>query len=127
MRRILTLSIFSALAVTACQTTQPEAPVVVIAPEPVQTCVSIANLQKVTIPAETRTQNACTEIDNGPYEPITQCVKRTIILTPAQVMYVDDAGKEVIDLCEKDAQIGPVGPGEGALVDENGVLIPTEE
>lgn len=127
MRRMTTLSIFAAFAITACQTTQPEAPVVVIAPEPVQTCVSVATVQKVTIPAETRSQRACTLIDNGPYDPIESCTDRTIIVKSAQVMYVDNEGKEVIDLCEDNVQIGAVGPGEGSLVDENGILIPTDD
>ena len=126
MRHIKTVTIFAALTLASCQTTQPEAPVIVIPPETIQTCVSVATLQKVRIPAETRTQNACTEIDNGPYEPISQCTTRTIVVKPAQVTYVDAEGKEVIDLCEADVQIGPVGPGEGSLVDENGILVRDE-
>ncbi len=123
MRRITFLALMTTMAVSACQTTQPEAPVIVIPPENVQTCVSVSTLQKVVIPAETKMQTAITMIDNPPYAPIESRVERTIVVKPAQVIYVNQSGNEVIDICEDNIEIGVVGPGEGSSIDENGNVI----
>ena len=88
-----------------------------IPPEPVLTCAPISSLQKVTIPAETRVQYYSTGIDNGEYEDIeSPQLKRTIVVKPAQVFYVNSEGREVLDICEN-VTVGPVGPGVGDVIE----------
>ena len=114
---LLSAAVLTGLA--ACKTAPepiPE-PVVVIPPEPIQTCAPVSALQKVTIPAETKVQYYSTGIDNGEYEDIESArLKRTIIIKPAQVFYVDSEGREVIDICE-DVVTGNVGPGVGEIIE----------
>lgn len=111
---ILSAAVLTGLA--ACKTVPepiPE-PVVVIPPEPIRTCAVVSALTKVVIPAETKVQYAITMIDNPPYEPIENKVKRTIVVKPAQIIYVDSEGREVIDICDKQTiEIGETGPGIG--------------
>lgn len=119
MRPIIAISLLTTLAAAGCSTTpEVETPVIIVAP-PVQTCASVSSLQKVVIPAETKEQIAITEIENPPYEPIQTRVTRTVVVKPAQVLYVDSEGKEVFDICEKDTiEMGPVGPGPGEIIGE---------
>ena len=117
MTRIISLlSVALMASLTACKTVpepEPE-PVIVIPPEPIQTCAPVSALTKVVIPAETKVQYAITMIDNPPYEPIENKVKRTIVVNPAQIIYVDTAGREVLDICDKGSiEIGQTGPGIG--------------
>ena len=86
----------------ACATS-PDADVkdVVIPPVPIKTCTPISKLTKVEIPAETETYYAITEIDNPPYEPIQRREKMTRVVKEAQIIYVNDAGEEVTDICEE--------------------------
>ncbi len=117
---LLSAAIMTGLA--ACTTVpepEPE-PVIVIPPEPIQTCAPVSTLQKVTIPAETKVQYYSTGIDNGEYEDIESArLKRTIVVKPAQIFYVDSAGKEVLDICEKGSiEIGETGPGVGEVIEE---------
>lgn len=111
---ILSAAVLTGLA--ACKTVPepiPE-PIVVIPPEPIRTCAPVSALTKVVIPAETKVQYAITMIDNPPYEPIENKVKRTIVVKPAQIIYVDTEGREVIDICDKQTiEIGETGPGIG--------------
>lgn len=123
MRRLLPLALISTLAVSACATVEPEIEQIVIEPAPVQTCIPLDQLEKRTIPAVTRQQTAITMIDNPPYEPIETRTQRTIIVTPAEVLYVNAEGKEALDICEKGIEIGQVGPAAGAILDANGDLI----
>jgi len=110
------------MGLTACTTVpepEPE-PVIVIPPKPIQTCAPVSSLQKVTIPAETKVQYYSTGIDNGEYEDIeSPQLKRTIVIKPAQVFYVDSEGREVLDICE-DVVTGEVGPGPGAVIEGEG-------
>ena len=87
---ILSAAILTGLA--ACSTVpepEPE-PVIVTPPQPVLTCAPISSLQKVTVPAETKVQYYSTGIDNGEYGDIESArLKRTIVIKPAQVFYVN--------------------------------------
>ena len=125
MRYLFPISVVMLAALSACKTVpEPEAEDIVILPPPVQTCAPVSTLQKVVIPAETRTQTAITEIDNAPYEPIQTRTTRTIVVTPAKIIYVNSEGKEVLDICEKDTiEIGETGPAAGEIIasqDEGG-------
>ena len=117
---LLSAAVITGLA--ACKTVpepEPE-PVIVIPPQAIQTCAPISSLQKVTIPAETRVQYYSTGIDNGEYEDIeSPQLKRTIVVKPAQVFYVDSEGREVLDICEN-VPTGPVGPGVGEIIENEG-------
>lgn len=116
---LLSAAILSGLA--ACTTVpEPEPEVIVIPPPPLQTCAPISALTRVVIPAETKVQYAITMIDNPPYEPIENKVKRTIVVKPAQIFYVDNENKEVLDICDKETiEIGETGPGVGAVISED--------
>jgi len=122
MTRItLLLSAAILTGLTACKTVPepiPE-PVIVIPPKPELTCAPVATLQKVTIPAETKVQYYSTGIDNGEYEDIESArLKRTIVIKPAQVFYVDSENREVLDICERDTiEIGDTGPGVGEIIE----------
>ena len=122
MTRItLLLSAAILTGLSACTTVpEPEPEVIVIPPEPIQTCAPVSTLQKVTIPAETKVQYYSTGIDNGEYADIESAqLKRTIVIKPAQVFYVDSENKEVLDICEKDSiEIGDTGPGVGEVIEE---------
>ncbi len=91
----------------ACASTpEPEVieePVVVIVPEPISTCTPISALKRVVIPAETKVFYATTEIANPPYEPIQRTEKVEREIKPAEVIYVDSEGRQVLDLCDKPA------------------------
>lgn len=116
---LLSAAIFTGLS--ACTTVpEPEPEVIVIPPEPIQTCAAVSTLQKVTIPAETKVQYYSTGIDNGEYDDIeSPQLSRTIVIKPAQVFYVDSENKEVLDICEKDTlELGDTGPGVGEILEE---------
>ena len=121
-RTAMLLSAAIMTSVAAC-TTVPEPipePVVVIPPEPIRTCAPVSSLQQVTIPAETKVQFYSTGIDNGEYDDIQSAqLKRTIVVKPAQVFYVDSEGREILDICEK-VQTGDVGPGAGEVIEGDG-------
>jgi len=121
MRRTLLISTLAALAVTGCKTTQPieEVPIVIETP-PLPSCFNVATLQRVEIPAETKVRYAITSIDNAPYEPIETRVKQTIVVKQAEVIYVNDAGSEVANICEEDIIRGPVGPAPGEMLPGEG-------
>lgn len=91
----------AALSFTACATPPPpvQMPVVVETP-PVRTCIELADLRRVVIPAKTKTVIAITEIDNPPYEPIQRKEEQTRIISPEYVYYVDETGREVKNICE---------------------------
>lgn len=115
MRTFLTsaLPIAAIAALSACKTVPevPPAPVVVEV-EPLQTCAPVSSLQRVVIPAETKIMYAITMIDNPPYEPIERKEKQVRIVKPAEILYVDTQGRQVLDICE-DVEVGPTGPGVG--------------
>ena len=103
------------LILGACATTEPEVPVVVIAPPIEQQCIPINTLRKVVIPAVTKSGFSIVSIeteDEMYYDPETKKwvtieipdIERrepwTKTITPEQVIYVDAENKEVTDICE---------------------------
>lgn len=94
-----------ALSLAACASTpEPEIieePVAVVVPEVFDTCTPISALKRVVIPAETKVFYATTEIANPPYEPIQRTDKIEREIKPAEVIYVDSEGRQVLDLCDK--------------------------
>lgn len=119
---------FAAAALSACAVIpvaeEPvmEAPVVVVAPPPPPSCYEVSALQRVEIPAETKTVTAVSLIENPPYEPIEQSTSQEIVTKQAEVFYVlvDPATgnqTEVTNLCPGGgAVVGPVGPAPGDLL-----------
>jgi len=69
-------------------------------PEPISTCTPISALERVVIPAETKIFYATTEIANPPYEPIKRTEKIEREIKPAEIIYVDSEGRQVLDLCD---------------------------
>ncbi|WP_371395662.1 hypothetical protein [Fretibacter rubidus] len=118
MRTLVTfaLPIAAIAALSACNTVPevPPAPVVVEV-EPIQTCAPVSSLQRVVVPAETKIMYAITMIDNPPYDPIERKEKQVRIVKPAEILYVDTEGKQVLDICE-DVEIGATGPGVGETI-----------
>jgi len=106
----LTLASVMALSLAACASTpEPEPieePVAVIVPEVIDTCTPISALKRVVIPAETKVFYAITEIANPPYEPIQRTEKVEREIKPAEVIYVDTEGRQVLDIC--DAPVGEI-------------------
>ena len=115
---ILTTTIASGCAVIP-EEEEPviEAPVVVEVP-PAPTCYEVAALQRVEIPAETKTVVGISLIENPPYDPIEQRTEQEIVIKQAEVFYVvtDPATgnqTEVTNFCSNDVEVGPVGPSPG--------------
>ena len=97
-----------------------EQPVVVEVPPP-PTCYEVAALQRVEIPAETKTVVGISLIEYPPYEPIEQRTVTIFVTKQAEVFYVlkdPETGNqsEVTNFCSDDVEIGPVGPAEGSVV-----------
>lgn len=90
-------------SLAACASTPEPMPVeepVQIIAEPVDTCVPLSALRRVVIPAVTKKVIAITEIANPPYEPIQRREEQTRTITPEQVYYVDDTGRQITDICD---------------------------
>lgn len=122
----LTAVIFASATLTACAVVpiveEPvvQAPVVVEVP-PAPTCYEVTALQRVEIPAETKTVVGISLIENPPYEPIEQRTEQKIVIKQAEVFYVitDPATgnqTEVTNLCDGNAEVGPVGPAPGQVI-----------
>ena len=116
---VLTTAIASGCAVIPEEEPAPvvEAPVVVEVP-PAPTCYEVAALQRVEIPAETKTVVGISLIENPPYDPIEQRTEQEIVIKQAEVFYVvTDAATgnqtEVTNFCSNDVEVGPVGPAPG--------------
>ena len=107
--------LFPALILSACAST-PEPEIVEITPEPIeQGCYPIASLEKVIIPAETRTVYGSTIIDS-PSEfvtdpqtgktieikkpPVEQTQEYTVVTKEAEIVYQTPDGEAVTDICE---------------------------
>lgn len=116
---------FTAAALSACavipEPQEPviQAPVVVVPPAP--TCFEVSALQRVEIPAETRTVVGISLIENPPYDPIEQRTEQKIVTKQAEVFYalVDpETGNqtEVTNFCSADVVVGPVGPAPGEAI-----------
>lgn len=102
MNRFLIPLFIAPALLTACASTPeptPEPPVV-IKTEPVQTCSSISELQRVVIPAKTKIVYGTNRIENGPYAPIERQEKHIVEVSPEVVYYVDGTGAQVTDICE---------------------------
>ena len=111
---------------SACATVPPveepvvQAPVIVEVP-PAPVCYEVAALQRVEVPAETRTVVGISLIENPPYDPIEQRTETVFITKQAEVFYVlqdPETGNqtEVSNLCDATVVVGAVGPAEGDLV-----------
>lgn len=86
---------------------------------PMETCINISELRKVELPAETKIQYAITIIDNPPYEPIENKVKREIVTKQASIYYEDSNGNKVLDICDKEnIIIGGIGPEIGETINK---------
>lgn len=86
---------------------------------PMETCIDISELRKVELPAETKIQYAITIIDNPPYEPIENKVKREIVTKQASIYYEDSNGNKVLDICDKENIItGGIGPEIGETINK---------
>ncbi len=123
---IKTIAILTAstAALSACHVIPKpvEAPVVQ-APVAVQVptaplCYEVSALQRVEIPADTKTVVGISYIDNEPYEPLEQRTSQDIIIKQAEVFYViidPQTGNqtEITNFCDATVEIGPVGPGLG--------------
>jgi len=122
--KLLSIAVFTSSALSGCLLVpeQPQEPVVqtpvVVAPPPPPACYEVAALQRVEIPAETRTVVGISLIENPPYDPIETRTEQKIITKQAEVYYalVDPATgnqKEVTNLCDPAVPRGPVGPLPG--------------
>lgn len=113
----VTLMIAAMIALSACKTVPEVIPApVVVKVEPIeQTCAPVSSLQRVVIPAETKIMYAITMIDNPPYDPIERKEKQVRIVKPAEILYVDTDGRQVLDICET-VEVGPTGPGVGETI-----------
>lgn len=116
---------FAAITLSACavipEPVEPEAPPIVVEVPPTPTCFEVSALQRVEIPAQTRTVVGISLIENPPYDPIEQRTEQEIVMKQAEVYYaiVDpETGnqKEVTNLCDPTVVVGPVGPGPGEAV-----------
>lgn len=97
-----------------------EAPVIVEVPA-APVCYEVTALQRVEIPAETRTVVGISLIENPPYDPIEQRTEQKIVMKQAEVFYVvtDEATgnqTEVTNFCSADVIVGPVGPAPGEAI-----------
>jgi len=116
---------FAAITLSACavipEPVEPEAPPIVVEVPPTPTCFEVSALQRVEIPAQTRTVVGISLIENPPYDPIEQRTEQEIVMKQAEVYYaiVDpETGnqREVTNLCDPTVVVGPVGPGPGEAV-----------
>ena len=124
-KELLVLGVMSA-TVSACAVVPLEepvvqAPVVVQAPPP-PSCYEVAALQRVEVPAETKTVVGISLIENPPYEPIEQRTETQIITKQSQVFYVltnQQTGNqtEVTNFCNPNVVVGPVGPAPGEILE----------
>ncbi|MDG1141748.1 MAG: hypothetical protein P8N24_00855 [Hellea sp.] len=86
---------------------------------PMETCIAVSELRKVELPAETKIQYAITIIDNPPYEPIENKVKREIVTKQASIYYQDSNGNKALDICDKEnIIIGGIGPEIGETINK---------
>jgi len=112
------------ITLSACATAplpEPEPVVqapVVVTPPPPPVCYEVAALQRVEIPAETKTVTGISLIENPPYEPIEQRTQQNIVIKQAEVFYVvtdTTTGNqtEVTNFCDPNVVTGLVGPAPG--------------
>lgn len=108
MSKFYIMILGAALTITACKTVpkvEPEPEQIEIVTEPVRTCTPISAVERLVIPAETKTMTVITMIDNPPYDPIERREEVTREIKPAQTVYVDSEGREVLDICQDDLAV----------------------
>lgn len=81
----------------------------------------MSSLQRIEIPAETKTVVGISLIENPPYEPIETRTEQKIVIKQAEVYYavIDPATgnqREVTNLCDRSVPVGPVGPTPGQVI-----------
>lgn len=122
VRTSLTLALASAMLASCAVIPEEEEPVVeapiVVEVPPAPTCYEVSALQRVEIPAETKTVVGISLIENPPYDPIEQRTEQEIVTKQAEVFYVrvdPETGNqtEVTNFCSADVVVGPVGPAPG--------------
>jgi len=125
--KLLTAAVISSSALSACSLVpkKPQEPIVqapvVVAVPPPPTCYEVAALERVEIPAETRTVVGVSLIENPPYQPIEQRTEQKIVTKQAEVYYalVDPATgnqREVTNLCDTTIPRGLIGPLPGEAI-----------
>jgi len=116
---------FATITLSACavipEPVEPVAPPIVVEVPPTPTCFEVSALQRVEIPAETKTVVGISIIENPPYDPIEQRTEQEIVIKQAEVYYAvidPQTGnqKEVTNLCDPTVVVGPVGPAPGELI-----------
>lgn len=117
---LMSLTLSACAVVPEVEEPVVEAPVVEIPPVPA--CFEVAALQRVEIPAETKTVVGISLIENPPYDPIEQRTETVFITKQAEVFYTatDPATGnqvEVTNFCDSTVVTGPVGPAPGDLVE----------
>ena len=112
-------SILLFIGLSACETVPENQNMTNPNVAPMETCIDISELRKVELPAETKIQYAITIIDNPPYEPIENKVKREIVTKQASIYYEDSNGNKVLDICDKEnIIIGGIGPEIGETINK---------
>lgn len=112
-------SILLFIGLSSCETVPENQNMTNLNVAPMETCIDISELRKVELPAETKIQYAITIIDNPPYEPIENKVKREIVTKQASIYYEDSNGNKVLDICDKEnIIIGGIGPKIGETINK---------
>ena len=116
---IKNLSILPFIGLLSCETLPENQNVTNPNVAPMETCIAVSELRKVELPAETKIQYAITIIDNPPYEPIENKVKREIVTKQASIYYQDSNGNKALDICDKEnIIIGGIGPEIGETINK---------
>ena len=107
--------ITTSMVFSACTTTPEPEPEIITPPEIVETCYPIASLEKVIIPAVTKSGFSIVSIENPPEyyvdpetgktvtiqtPPIETKTPYTKIVTPEQIYYKTPEGEKTTDICE---------------------------
>lgn len=108
--------IVPALVLSACASTPEPVEIIEVTPDPIQQgCYPIASLEKVMIPAETRTVYGSTIIES-PSEyvtdpqtgetieikkaPVEEVQEYTVVTKEAEIVYRTSEGETITDICE---------------------------
>jgi|GEM_PF-2603770 len=139
IKRIVLFCAASAV-LSACATTQPEAPIreqVEVEPVPIRTCSFTSELKKVVIPAEYREGFTINSVENTPEyvtDPETGEVREVttqgqgvktpykILVKEEEVYYVNAEDKKVTNICGPDTPANAVKVEEG--VDDMMIVTP---
>lgn len=114
---IKNISILLCIGLLSCETVPENQNANSLNVTPIETCISVSSLIKVEVPAKTKIQYAITIIDNPPYEPIENKVKREVVIKQANIYYQDSNGNKILDICDKEnILLGNFGPGIGETI-----------